>query len=144
MDYEIIEDITLADIAIKVRGYSLEEIFIKGGNALVSLMAQDPSSIEKTEIIHGEITSHELEILYFDFLNEILYYKDAKRLILMPQSVEMTIDDDLFRCKYNLCGDKISQKYTFNIDIKAITLHGLKIYKEGDDSLLNLSLMYKN
>ena len=48
MDYELIENITAADIAIRVRANSLNELFIKGGIALMSEMLDDVSSIKKS------------------------------------------------------------------------------------------------
>ena len=130
MDYEILHNITSADIAVSVTGDNLNDIFIKGGIALVSEMTDDPGKIMEKERRSGSLSHNELELLFFEFLNEILFYKDAEGLILKPINVEIETEGDKFICRFLFSGEKIEESICgFRVDIKGVSLHHLKIEK---------------
>lgn len=129
MDYEIIEDITHADVAVRVRAGSYDELFIKSGRALVCEMVENPGDISPLVTKEGSLTGESLELLYFVFLNEILFFKDAESLLLLPEDVTVTGDNSEYRCTYRLSGERIIRdKHRFRVDVKAVTMHGLRIY----------------
>ena len=133
MNYELIHDITAADIAVRVRASSLSLLFKYGAEALMSEMVDDISSIRNFISKNGVIEGKDLTLLYFDFLNEFLFFKDAENLLLLPLEIEVLCKEGLFECVYALGGEKIDRDiHKFRVDIKAVTLHGLQIYeKEG-------------
>ncbi len=133
MNYEIMDDVTEADIAVKVRGSSLEELFINGAGALVSEMTGGEFTSTGNEVYRGEVESGEIDLLYFNFLNELLFFKDAAGLLLLPDIVEIKEEKGLYKCIYTLRGGKISDmNCDFRADIKAVTMHRLKLYKHDD------------
>jgi len=133
MDYEIIEEITHADIAVRVKGSSLDELFVKSGRALISEMVENPGDISFLIIKEGNLTGDSIELMYFEFLNEILFFKDAERVLLIPEIVKISDVSGSLNCDYRLCGEKIIRgKHNFKVDVKAVTMHGLRIYKEND------------
>jgi len=130
MDYEIIDNITSADIAVAVTGENLNELFMKGGIALVSEMTDDPGKIMEKEIRSGSLSHHELDLLFFQFLNEILFYKDAEGVILKPINVEIESEGGVYICRYLFSGELINKSLCgFRVDIKGVSLHHLKIEK---------------
>ncbi len=130
MAYEIIDNITSADIAVRVKAPTLSLLFTYGAEALVSEMVEDISSIKKSVIKNGLIEGDDLPILYFEFLNGILFFKDAESLLLLPSKIDVTHDNRLYRCSYQLHGDLIdADLHKITADIKAVTLHQLNIYK---------------
>ncbi len=133
MNYELIENITSADIAVRVKAPSQSLLFKYGAEALMSEMIEDISSINLIVSKEGEFEGTELSLLYFEFLNEFLFFKDAENLLLIPCSVEIISSEDLYKCNYILKGEKINRDiHKFRVDIKAVTLHALKIYKENE------------
>ena len=132
MDYEIIHNITRADLAIRVKGRSPEEVFIRAGKALISEMVDDISMIGPSIKIAGELRTTDMDMLYIEFLNEILFYKDSRSLLLIPLTVDITYDSETYLCLYTLAGETINRdKHKFKVDVKAITLHGLRFAREG-------------
>jgi SHS2 domain-containing protein len=132
MDYEIRDNITSADIAVSVKGESLNEIFVKAGIALVSEMTDSPDKIRDMELREDVLTNPDLELLLFNFLNEILFFKDAEGLILKPAAAEIELQGSEYLCRYTLRGEKISESICgFRVDVKGISLHALEIVSSG-------------
>lgn len=132
MNYELIHNITSADIAVRVRASSQSLLFKYGAEALMSEMVDDLSTIRPVTAKSGIIEGRDLSLLYFEFLNEFLFFKDAENLLLLPEEVEVAFSKDLYSCRYILKGEKISREiHKFRVDIKAVTLHGLQIYENG-------------
>lgn len=133
MNYELIHNITAADIAVRVRASSLSLLFKYGAEALMSEMTDDISAIKTVIAREGLLEGSDPSLLYFEFLNEFLFFKDAENLLLLPSDVEVSLTNGIYCCKYTLKGEKIRREaHQFKVDIKAVTLHGLQIYeKEG-------------
>ncbi len=132
MNYELIDNITSADLAVRVKAPTYSLLFKYAAEALMSEIVEDISTIESIIPIDGVLTGDDISLLYFDFLNEILYLKDAENLLLLPSSVEVSSTGDFYSCAYTLKGQKISRDvHSFKTDIKAVTLHGLKIYSDN-------------
>ena len=132
MDYELIENITAADIAIRVRANSLNELFIKGGIALMSEMLDDVSSIKKIHTRSGILEGTDISILYFEFLNELLFFRDAESLLLVPAEVKISETEGIYSCSYILTGETIyRERHKFKVEVKAVTLHNLKVYESN-------------
>ncbi len=133
MDYELIEDITHADVAVRVKGSSYNDLFIKSGRALMSEMVENSCEIAPVIIKEGVISGDNIELLYFEFLNEILFFKDADGILLLPESVTVIENNGEYKCSFRLAGEKIIRdKHIFRVDVKAVTMHRLRIYKEDD------------
>lgn len=132
MFYELVENITSADIAVRVKAASYSLLFKYGAEALMSEMVEDISVIESVISKKGTLKGDDISLLYFEFLNELLFFKDAENLLLLPFEVEVSSDGALFCCKYTLKGQKINRNiHNFRADIKAVTLHGLRIYMDN-------------
>lgn len=130
MNYEIIEDITSADIAVRVRASSLNELFRFGADALMSEMIEDVTSIHYSILKQGILEGEDLSLLYYDFLNEILFFKDAENLLLLTDAIDVSFTGNIYSCSYTLAGEKINNEtHKFIVDIKAVTLHALQIYE---------------
>jgi len=131
MKYELIENITSADIAVRVKAPSLGLLFNYGAEALMSEMVENISSIKSIISKKGTFEGEDVSLLYFEFLNEFLFFKDAENLLLLPVGVEVLNTGSLYSCSYILKGEKIDRKiHKFKVDIKAVTLHGMRIFED--------------
>lgn len=131
MNYEIIDNITSADIAVRVKAPTLSLIFRYGAEALMSVMVDDITSIVNDTSKGSVIEGDDISLLYFEFLNDILFFKDSESLLLLPHHVEVLLKDDIYRCEYTLHGETIDRiRHRIAVDIKAVTLHRLEIYND--------------
>lgn len=133
MPYTYLEDIAIADIAFLATGKTPEEVFLAAADATVNVMVEDPTTIQDRERIPVELEHDALDLLLFDFLNEFVYYKDAKGLLLKSGPVSLGRRDSRFTLKAELHGEKIDpSKHPLRGDIKAVTLHRFDLRQRGD------------
>jgi len=134
MAYELLDNISRADIAYRVRGSNLVDLFINGGRALVSIMLEDPESVRPTESVNFNTASPDPDLLYYDYLSEFIFYKDTHKLILMPATVEIFHTDQGYALSCKATGEKIDRaRHVFIADIKAITMHNLAVAFVDDE-----------
>jgi SHS2 domain-containing protein len=134
MSYEIIDSISRADIAYRVRGKDPGELFATGAAALVSIMLKNPEAIRPSSVVTFNCKSSGLDLLYFDFLSEFIYYKDSKKLILLPESVHIKQTNDTYYLACRANGEIIDRtRHIFNVDIKAVTMHNLIVEKSNNE-----------
>jgi len=82
MPYRFREDIAPADVAIEAWGKTLEELFSSCAEALLGTMVEDPGEVVRSREVPINLEDDELDLLLFSFLQELIYYKDAQRLLL--------------------------------------------------------------
>lgn len=134
MPYRYLEDIATADIAFEATGVDLPEVFTAAASAAMSVMVEDLSTIRKVTEVPVEIRDSELDMLLFNLLNELVYYKDARRLLLVVDSISIDDSGAVFTLKAMLKGEELDRKrHPLKADVKAVTLHrfGLERTKEG-------------
>ena len=116
-----------ADLALKVHGYSLEEIFANAAYGMFSLMA-DLEGLEPTISHEISLESLDYEALLVDWLNELLYLHEVEEEIYTRFEIEALSPTVLSAIVW---GAKMTSKLT----IKAATFHELEI-RETEDGYL--------
>jgi SHS2 domain-containing protein len=132
MPYEFVEDQAIADVAFIARGRSLEELFHAAADATMNVMVDDLATIErKTEkAIAAEAEAEDL--LLVNFLQELIYYKDAEQLLLRPDEITITRSEARVAARARCFGEKLDPaKHELKVDVKAVTLHRLKVERTG-------------
>jgi len=84
MSYHYLEDIGTADIAFEATGRDLPELFTAAADATMNVMIDNLDAIESRETQQIELSDDNIEMLLFDFLQELIYFKDARRLYCEP------------------------------------------------------------
>ena len=119
-----------ADIGIKVKGETLEELFINAAIGTSSLII-DLKAIEQKEIKKINLQGKNLEDLFIKCLDEIIYLFDSEGFL--PKSVKVeTIHELSLRAIFQ--GEKFNKnKHEIKLYLKAVTYHQLEIKqtKEG-------------
>jgi SHS2 domain-containing protein len=127
MPFKFNEDVAIADIAVEVWANTIEDLF-KDSALAVSEVMVDTKTVEpriEREII---LNSDSIEMLLFDFLSEVVYFKDAERLLFSKFEVEI-VDSNL-RGKF--WGEEIDRgKHVLRIDVKAVTLYRFNVRNES-------------
>ena len=123
MPFEYRGDIANADIAFNAWGRTLEEVFKAAAEATMKVMVEDLTAVRPVETVEVKLDHSEEEMLLFDFLNELLFYKDARRLILLPAQLTITKVGKAITLQATLQGEEIdSSRHRLNTDVKAVTM----------------------
>ena len=117
-----------ADLALKVHGHSLEEIFINAARGLFSLMA-DLENLAPSVSREVHLEAPDRESLLVDWLNELLYLHEVEEEIYTRFDIETLSSTAL---SATVRGTKTEAS---KLTIKAATFHNLEI-RETDDGYL--------
>ena len=133
MPYRYLDHIALADAAFEASAASLEELFIAAADAVMNTMVEDLASIGSKEEVSFEVAHKELDLLLFNFLSELVFLKDARRLLLRVRTVNISDNDGIFAAKVAACGEQIDpQQHPLLSDVKAVTLYRFSLEKTAD------------
>ncbi len=132
MAYRFVENLTVADVAFIARGKTLEELFVSAGQAVTAAMVKTLRTVRKRETRNFDLTSEALDLLLFNFLQEIIYYKDVDQLLL-PRFV-LSIRSKNGKA-HHLTGQGQGEKidptrHPLLVDVKAVTLHKFEVVKD--------------
>jgi|TARA_Y100000310_G_C20704099_1_gene833170 SHS2 domain-containing protein len=127
--YKILEDKAFADICFEAFGKVYNELFENSALAIFE-MAADISNFKPNIKKQVSLEADSIENLLYDFLSEILFFKDSEQLLFSDSKVSIQEKENLFSLTAELSGEKINQKkHSLDNDIKAITMHMFKIEK---------------
>ena len=131
--YEIVDDITHADIAFRAYGNTLNELFIASAMAMLSVMLENLESIRPVVTRSIILEQGERDLLLYLFLQELVFYKDSEFLLLKPVSVAI---DEGAGCQLHCtaAGERIDRdRHLFSVDVKAVTMHRLSVDHSGGE-----------
>ncbi len=124
MPFEFLEDIATADIAFSAWGKDLEETFISAADATINVMIEDLESIQRREKRELKLRNEALDMLLFDLLQELIYYKDSERLMLRIQELRIKGTDAGHLLEAIAVGERLDpDRHSLRVDVKAVTLH---------------------
>jgi SHS2 domain-containing protein len=130
MPYRYLEDIATADAAFEAWGDTVEETFISAADATMNVMVEDLSTIHDWERRKIEVEAETLDMLLFQLLQELVYYKDAEQLLLRVPYVHIEREDGRYTLKAEAYGETLNAlKHDLNVDVKAVTLHRFRVEK---------------
>lgn len=128
MPYKYLEEIATADIAFEAWADTLQELFIVSSDALVNVMVENLDTIKKAESKVLRLKNIALDLLLFDVLQEIIYYKDAFRLLLRLDSAKIEENKGEFLFEGTASGELIDpQRHELAADVKAVTFHQFRL-----------------
>jgi SHS2 domain-containing protein len=131
MPYHYLEEIGTADIAFEATGRDLPELFRDAADATMNVMIDNLESIEPRETRHIELSSDQIDMLLFDLLQELIYFKDAGRLLLRIHDVKIDEKESAFSLKATMAGEMLNaERHQQRADVKAVTLHNFSVERE--------------
>lgn len=140
MHYKFLPEIATADIAFEAYGKKLPELFENSTLALMEVMA-DTKTIRPRRHVICNMQHAILEDLLFDFLSELVYQKDAKRLLFSKFRIKIQLSAKGYTLNANIWGEEIDpQRHKLRADIKAVTWHLFKIEKKNNRYLARVVL----
>lgn len=124
MPYEFVDELTVADIAFRAWGHDLEETFVAAAEAVMNAMVEDLEAIQLQDTRVLNVEHEALDLLLFNFLQELVYYKDADQLLLRIQQLHMDDDRQPYTLQATAVGERIDpERHRLRVDVKAVTLH---------------------
>jgi SHS2 domain-containing protein len=128
MPFEFLDDIAIADVAFEAWGETIEEMFISAAEATMNVMVADLEKIERREKREIEIGSDAIDMLLFNLLQEIIFFKDAEQLLLRIEDAKIGYENGLYFAKTTCWGEQINPgRHQLIVDVKAVTLHRFKV-----------------
>jgi SHS2 domain-containing protein len=128
MPYEYLEDIATSDAAFKAWGETVEEMFQAAAEATMNVMVGDLETIAAEQQRELRVESDALDMLLFELLQELIFLKDAHRLLLRVSDLRIEEDGDQFRLTAKAQGEELDmEKHDLIVDVKAVTLHRYQV-----------------
>ncbi|MHA3773373.1 archease [Verrucomicrobiota bacterium sgz303538] len=133
MPFHYLEELGTADIAFEATGRDLSELFTAAADATMNVMIEDLGTIEPRETRLIELENEAIDMLLFNFLQELIYYKDAERLMLRVRDVKVAGAAGRYVVKATGAGELLDpMRHEQRCDVKAVTLHRFQIEQTVD------------
>jgi len=132
MPYEFLDDAPPADVGFEAWGASLDECFAAAADATLETMLSNRESLRQRETREAHVENEDLEMALVQFLEELIYHKDANQLLLGATDVRVRQRDGSWIVDATLRGESIDlSRHELSNDVKAVTVHRLKVEKTG-------------
>lgn len=133
MPYEFLEDLAIADVAFEATGKTVEELFESSALAVTNTMVKDLESVKQKVTKDIKVTADNVEMLLFNFLQEIIFYKDAELLLLNKFDIKIANENKKWKLVAKTSGEKLNmKKHELLVDVKAVSLHNFKVEENKD------------
>jgi len=130
MPFTFLEEIATADIAFEAWGKTLEETFLAAADATMNVMVEELNAVQPLEVRRFKLENEALDMLLFDLLQELIYYKDAETLILRVREVRIRDENGRHILEATTSGEKLDpDRHRPRVDVKAVTLHRFRLEK---------------
>jgi SHS2 domain-containing protein len=134
MRFEILEH--TADIGIRVFGNTYQELFASAAFAVQSLTLES-QLVERRTSYPITVTGEDLESLLVNWLNEIIYFLDGKKVVFSSFDLELS-DTSVYGQVWGEPRDP--QRHPPLLVVKAATYHQLRLEREGDQYVAEVYL----
>jgi SHS2 domain-containing protein len=125
--YELFEH--TADVGLRARAESLDELFAEAARALFSVIVANLDEVQFRQTIGVAIAGTQPDELLRDWLAELLYVFEVRRLVLARFQVQIGGEGLTATAQ----GEPIDPaRHQLDMEVKAVTWHGLKVVRDGD------------
>jgi SHS2 domain-containing protein len=129
--FRFLDDVALADLAFEAEGDSAEELFHAATAALVETLA-DPATVSAIWERRITKTSGDLADLLFEWLSDIVYWKDAAGVVFHDAELSVRPKGSTWKLEAVLRGAPVNRtEQTLHNDVKGITKHLYEVKQEG-------------
>ncbi|MEM5776821.1 MAG: archease [Candidatus Aenigmatarchaeota archaeon] len=128
MAYKFFDDVSIADVEFEATGKTLKELFESAAHALSDVQIKNSRKLKPIERYYFEKKAENIEMLFFNFLSELVLIKDTEQLLFSNFNIEIFPINGNWVVRCECFGEKIDpKKHELLVDVKAVTLHKLKI-----------------
>ena len=117
-----------ADLGLRVRGTTFEELLAEAGRGLLAMIVANPEAIRPVQSRTITLAAGEPQYLLFDWLSELLFAFESEKLLLAEFEIRLQGDTGLVAtCR----GEPMdATRHTMDHEVKAITYHGLRVEQQ--------------
>ncbi len=134
MPYRYLEGLTVADLAFEVTADTYEELLVDSAKAVTNAMIRNMEILEPKIERTASITALDEELLLFNWLDEIIFWKDTEGLLF--KEFDISVDENENRelvLTARMRGEELDMKrMELVIDVKAPTMHHFDVYQNDD------------
>jgi SHS2 domain-containing protein len=127
--YEVFDH--TADIGIRIKAVTLEDLFREAAEALFSLIVANLQDVEQRQRLSFSLPlrNKEYDYMLFDWLNELLFTFDTQQVVLATFELRISASG----LEATALGEPIdAARHRLEHEVKAITYHGLKVIQEDE------------
>jgi SHS2 domain-containing protein len=122
--YRYLEEIAISDVAFKAWGSTTEELFVAASDATLNVMVEDLDTISDRVRRSTQVEEDAIDMLLFQFLQELIFLKDAEQLLLRVSEIRIENQNDSCQLSAEVYGEKLNpDTHELLVDVKAVTLH---------------------
>ncbi|MBX3330219.1 MAG: archease [Nitrospira sp.] len=129
--FHFLDDVAIADLAFDAFGDSLQELFQGATCAVIEALA-DPATVGVTWRQTIERTDEDPAELLFDWLSDLVYWKDAAGVVFSRSELTLIRQDHgCWKLTGLLYGEPVNgSAQTLRADVKGITKHLYEVNQE--------------
>lgn len=129
--FRFLEEIAMADVAFEAEGESVEEVFRGATQALLESMA-NPATVTGGWEQAIERSDEDPAELLFDWLSEIVYWKDAAGVVFREAPLTLAQEGGCWLLRAKLIGAPVDQQtQELHADVKGVTKHLYRMSQEA-------------
>jgi SHS2 domain-containing protein len=118
-----------ADLGLRIHAAEVNSLFAEAGRALLSVVVSDPDSVEAREELTLHVAGTDIEYLFVDWLDELLFLFESKRFL--ASEFETVVDETgLSATVHGETYDPV--RHALAHEVKAVTYHGLTVEQTPD------------
>lgn len=128
--FQFLEDVALADLAFDAEGDSIQELFEAASSAVMEAMA-DPATVGAIWERRMEHADDDLAALLFEWLSDLVYWKDAAGVVFSRAEVSLIREGDIWKLVGTLSGEPVNQTtQVLRDDVKGVTKHLYRLHQD--------------
>lgn len=130
--FQFLDDVAVADIAFEAEGDTAEDAFRGATQALLETMA-DPRTVASVWVRDLDCTAGDLPDLLFEWLSEIVYWKDAEGVVFREVALTLSRQDGGWNVQGRLTGAPVDHRMQhLRNDVKGVTKHLYEFRQVGE------------
>ncbi len=128
MPYRYLPDIAIADVAFEAWADTLEGLCLAAADATMNVMVGDLATIMERETRFLSAEETEPDMMLFQLLQELIFFKDAAKLLLRIKEIEIRRLEGRLVVNATARGEELdATRHDLVVDVKAVTLHRFRV-----------------